>query len=113
MILANKVLDELRDTIRKSRCAVGPMARDGHPCDDVQSYFVHLSLAEITDPAERQRLQSIPTGLSLEPENAQLLEAAGQKLVLTSPQLIAFRNGLDRPLTQTAPSADALSLLVP
>ncbi len=113
MFLANKVIDELRDTIRKSGCAEGATARDGHPCNDVQSYFVHLSLAEITDPAERQRLQSIPTGLSLEPENAQLLEAAGQKLVLTSPALIAFRNGLDRSVAQTAPTADQLSLRVP
>jgi NTE family protein len=115
MILANKVLDDLRDTIRKSRCAAGPAARDGHPCDDVKTYFVHLSLAEIADPAERQRLQSIPTGLSLEPENAQLLEAAGQKLVLTSPELIAFRNGLNSSVaqTKTAPTAAELSLLVP
>jgi NTE family protein len=113
MILANKVLGELTDTIRKSRCAAGPTARDGRPCGDVRSYFVHLSLAEIADPAERQRLQSIPTGLSLEPENAQLLEAAGQKLVLTSPELIAFRNGLNATAAPTAPSGSPLSFLVP
>ena len=110
MILADKVLEDLRDTIRKSRCAAGPMARDGHPCDDVQSYFVHLSLAEIADPTERQKLQGIPTGLTLEPENVQLLEAAGEKLVLTSPELIAFRNGLDHTVAQT-PTAGAPSLL--
>jgi hypothetical protein len=102
-------LGDLRDTIRNSRCAIGPTARDGHPCDDVRTYFVHLSLAEIADPAERQRLQSIPTGLSLAPENMQLLEAAGQKLVLTSPEMIAFRNSLNGSvaLTQVAPPAGA------
>ena len=115
MILANKVLDDLRDTIRRSRCAVGPLAHDGHPCGDVQSYFVHVSLAEVADPAERQRLQSIPTGLSLEPENVRLLEAAGQKLVLTSPKLIEFRNSLNDPVAQkeAAPSPGATSSPAP
>jgi len=113
MILANDVLSDLRETIRKSRCAGGPVARDGHPCGDVQSYFVHLSLAEVADPVERHRLQNIPTGLTLEAEDVQALETAGQTLVMTSPELAAFRNSLGGALKEAAPPPGATSSPAP
>ena len=94
MILANNMVADLRDTISKKRCAGGPISPDGHPCNDVQSFFVHLSLQEIKDPAERARLQSIRTGLTIPHDDVARLEVAGQTVVATSPELIAFRNSL-------------------
>jgi len=94
MILADSMLDELRDTIRRRRCAAGPMSPDGHACDDVQSFFVHLSLEEVADPAERDRLQAIPTGLTIPHDDVERLEVAGETVVMTSPELVAFRNSL-------------------
>jgi len=67
---------------------------DGLPCGDVQSYFVHLSLADIPDPAERERLQKIPTGLTVDHQDLAALEAAGQEQVQKSPELATFRAGI-------------------
>ena len=95
MVLAKAALDGVRDTIRKQRCAKAAMAADGHPCGDVESYFVHLSLAGITDPAEREKLQQIPTGLTIDSADVALLVAAGEAQVKSSPTLIQFRDGLN------------------
>ncbi|HEY4075417.1 MAG TPA: patatin-like phospholipase family protein [Rhizomicrobium sp.] len=94
MVLAKGALDGVRDTVRKQRCAKGPVAADGHACGDVESYFVHLSLAGVTDPAERERLQQIPTGLTIDPADVALLVAAGEAQVKNSPMLIKFRDSL-------------------
>jgi len=94
MVLAREELDDLRDIIRKQRCQKGPVSSDGHPCGDVESYFAHLSLAGVADAAERERLQHISTGLSLEPADVAQLVAAGEKQVKASPQLAAFRDSL-------------------
>jgi hypothetical protein len=85
----------VRDTIRKQRCAKAAMTADGHPCGDVESYFVHLSLAGITDPAEREKLQQIPTGLTIDPADVALLVAAGEAQVKNSSTLIQFRDSLN------------------
>ena len=94
MVLAKEELEDLRNTIRKQRCAKGPVSPDGHPCGDVQSFFAHLSLAGVADAAERERLQKIPTGLSLEPADVTQLVAAGEKQVRNSEDLAAFRDSL-------------------
>ena len=94
MVLAKEELDDLRDAIRKQRCEKGPVSSDGHPCGDVESYFAHLSLAGIADAAERQKLQQIPTGLSLEPADIAQLIAAGERQVKNSADLAAFRDSL-------------------
>lgn len=83
------MLDELRDTIRRRRCAAAPVSPDGHACDDVQTFFVHLSLEEVADPAERDRLQSIPTGLTIPHDDVERLEVAGETVVMNSPELVA------------------------
>ena len=92
MILASRQLEVLRDAIKKQRCSRG--VKDNHPCDDVQSYLVHLSLAGISDAATRQQLQAIPTGLDLSQEDVRLLVDAGQGQVRDSPELAKFRAGL-------------------
>jgi NTE family protein len=94
MVLAKEELDDLRDTIRKRRCEKGPVGPEGHPCGDVESTFVHLSLAGVADAAERERLQQIPTGLSIDPADIALLVAAGEKQVKNSAGLSSFRDSL-------------------
>ena len=56
-----------------------PGRADGHLCGDVESTFVHLSLAGIADQTERARLQQIPTGLTIDPADTALLVAAGEE----------------------------------
>ncbi len=100
MILASQQLEALRDTVKKQRCSRG--VKDNHPCDDVQSYLVHLSLAGVTDAATREKLQAIPTGLHLSSEDVGLLVDAGQSQVRDSADLARFRAGLGA----DAPAAD-------
>ena len=94
LVLANNELNKVRETVRKSRCAEGPTVADGRPCGDVQSFFVHLSLAGIASEAERKKLQAIPTGLTIDPEDIALLVAAGEQQVRQSSGLAAFRDSL-------------------
>jgi NTE family protein len=89
LILANRQVEVLRDAIRKQRCSRG--VTDNHPCDDVQGFVVHLSLAGVTDPESRKRLQAIPTGLDLEPDDVTRLVQAGESQVRESPGLAQFR----------------------
>jgi NTE family protein len=96
MVLAQRKLDVLRDAVRKARCAQGPIAADGHPCDDVQTFFAHLSLGGIKDEAERKRLAKIPTGLTIDAPDVALLVAAGEAQVKESRDLAAFRDSLSR-----------------
>jgi NTE family protein len=96
MVLARQQLDVLKETVRKARCAQGPIAADGHPCEDVQTFFAHLSLAGIKDDAERKRLAKIPTGLTIDTPDVALLVAAGEAQVKESPDLAAFRDSLGR-----------------
>jgi len=49
--------------------------------------LVYLSLAQIDDPELRHRLMSIPTTLTLTPEEVRLLTTAGEELARTSPAL--------------------------
>lgn len=89
MILARRQLEVLRDAIAKQRCNRGVQS-----CDEVQATMVHLSLAGIPDSQTRQRLQAIPTGLNLDPEDVTLLTDAGRRQVLDSPELAQFRASL-------------------
>jgi NTE family protein len=94
MILTRQQLDILRNAIRKERCASGPVAADGYPCDDVQVFLAHLSLSGIADKAERERLAKIPTGLTIDAPDVAQLVAAGEEQVRQSPELAAFRDSL-------------------
>jgi len=72
--------------IMKLRCGIGPFV-DGHPCDDVEGYLVHLSLSGIADEATRKRLQSIPTGLTIADEDVDALIAAGESQIKASAEI--------------------------
>jgi NTE family protein len=93
LILANSELRRLVAFLKKVRCAEAPII-DGHPCDDVQGFFEHLSLSAITDASEREKLQHIPTGLTIPDTDVDELVAAGEKQVRESKVLSGFRDSL-------------------
>jgi len=89
LLLVRDQAQQLAGTLKKLRCQDGPTYA-GHPCGDVKVTFVHLSLADIPDPALRKRLQDIPTGLTIPDRDVDLLENAGQGLVFNSPEIKQF-----------------------
>ena len=94
LILANSELERVGTLLKKLRCAEAPVI-DGYPCDDVQVFFEHLSLSDIADAAEREKLQHIPTGLTIPDADVDQLMAAGEKQVRESKVLAEFRDSLD------------------
>ena len=71
-----------------------------------QSFVVHLSLADVTDPVTRKHLQAIPTGLDLSQEDAAMrqvaedyMKASGNKLDYSIMPFMAMPNP---PSPQTA-----------
>src|SRR6202007_519463 len=80
LVLAREQVQAFAQTIAKHRCAIAP-TMDGHPGDDVQAMLIHLSLADVADPTVRERLQRIPTGLTLENRDVDDLIAAGEQAV--------------------------------
>jgi len=82
-------LREIAQALRAARCARGKVI-DGAACDDVQAQLVHISLAGMNPGPERDALLAIPTGLTLKPNDADLLVAAGESAVKDSLALRAF-----------------------
>jgi NTE family protein len=88
----NTVTTQIQDIVRTigtARCAQGRII-DGAACDDVQGKLVHISLASMPDGPEKNQLLAIPTGLTLQPNDVDLLVAAGQTAVTTSEPLRQF-----------------------
>ena len=75
--------------IQNARCSEGKVVYDT-PCDDVQGELVHISLAAMPDSPEKDQLLAIPTGLSLQQHDVDLLVAAGATAVTTSEPLRQF-----------------------
>jgi NTE family protein len=93
LLLVREQAAQLAETLKKLRCQDGPIYA-GHPCGDVKVTFVHLSLADIANPAIRTRLQDIPTGLTIPDEDVDLLENAGQEEVFDAPEIRQFAASL-------------------
>ena len=88
----NTVKTQLRDVVqalRTARCARGQVI-DGTPCNDVQAELLHISLANIPDGPDKTELLAIPTGLTLQPHDVDLLVTAGQTAITTSEPLRQF-----------------------
>ena len=77
-------INRLVNSWRKVCCAQARIiaARD---CADVRGALVRISLASITDPEVRQRLQAIPTGLTIPDKDVDLLVSSGEQLVQQYP----------------------------
>ena len=89
-------VNRLVDRQRERRCQQARVL-DGHACDDVQGLLVHLSLADLPDPAVSERLRAIPTSLSLTQEEVDLLIAAGETVTRGNRQITTFLAPPDTP----------------
>jgi NTE family protein len=96
LILTDAELRQLVDSVRKVRCGEGRVI-DGHECGDVRGALVHISLASIPDPRERERLQAIPTGLTIPDEDVDLLVSSGEQLVRQNDTIRKLIADLDVP----------------
>jgi len=94
LILTDSELEEMKKSLIKVRCAQAPVT-DGHDCDDVKVALVRISLAGIPDPQLRQRLQSIPTGLTIPDADVDALVGAGESLVQQNPKIRGLISDLD------------------
>jgi len=61
----------------------------------VKGALVRISLAGIPDPPTRQRLQAIPTGLTIPDEDVDALVSAGESLVRQNPKIRDLISDLD------------------
>jgi len=94
LILTNTELDQLQKSLIKVRCAQARII-DGHDCDDVKGALVRISLSGIPDPQMRQRLQSIPTGLTIPDQDVDALVSSGAQLVQQNPKIRELISDLD------------------
>jgi hypothetical protein len=96
LILTSTELRQLVDSIRKARCTKARVV-EGHDCADVRGALVHISLASIPDPQERQRLQAIPTGLTIPDADVDQLVSSGEHLVQQNDAIRGLISDLDGP----------------
>jgi NTE family protein len=93
--------------LRDARCALASVI-DGARCNDVAAELVRVSLAQTPESPERARLLAIPTGLTIDRADVDLLVKAGHDAVTTS---VALRKFLDRhapaPLSPKMPGSGA------
>jgi NTE family protein len=94
LILTNDELLRLVENLRNVRCAHARLI-NGHDCADVRGALVHISLASISDPRERQRLQSIPTGLTIPDADVDSLINAGEQLIQQNEKVRQLISDLD------------------
>jgi NTE family protein len=100
LLLADRQVQELADKIRRIRCEQG-RTLEGYDCADVKGSLIQISIAGVRDEAVRQRLQAIPTGLTIPDADLDRLVAEGETLVQQDETLRAVLRGLLR-----APSGD-------
>jgi NTE family protein len=105
MRLTAAELRQLVESLSKVRCAQARII-EGHDCADVRGALVHISLAGIPDSQERQRLQAIPTGLTIPDEDVDLLVSSGEHLVQQNDTIRRLISDLgSRPVAVTAQAA--------
>lgn len=106
LAVASAELNRMVDRQRERRCRAGRVV-EGHRCDDVEGLLVHVSLADVPDAAVRERLQLIPTSLSLSQEEVDLLVSAGETVIRGNARLAAFLVGRAGAASTPPPGAPA------
>ncbi len=96
LTLARDQVRHLTEHVRATRCAAGAVI-NGHACEDVRGEFVHLALTDVADPAWRERLGSIPTGLTIPGPDVEALVGFGESLVRDHPVIRAIAAEADYP----------------
>ena len=94
IVLTNSELDQLKKSLIKVRCAQAPVI-EGHDCDNVKVALVRIWPANIPDPQMRQRLQAVPTGLTIPDEDVDSLVSAGESLVQQNAAIRQLISDLD------------------
>ena len=94
LTLANSELRQFVESLRKVRCSQARII-DGHDCADVEGALVRISLASIPDPQMRQRLQAIPTGLTIPDQDVDALVSSGEQLVQQNTKIRELISNLD------------------
>jgi len=89
LILAREEIANFGGFLSKLRCSHAETI-DGYRCDDVESIFVHLSLSDVTDESVRERLEAIPTGLTVSEDDLKLLIESGRHAVMNSAEVKAM-----------------------
>jgi NTE family protein len=89
LMLAELQLSRLVAHAKEARCRQGPVV-DGHRCDDVLGLLVRISLSDFPNGQERERLQAIPTGLTIAPEYVEMLVRAGESMARDDEELRRF-----------------------
>lgn len=88
LVLTRERVRTIVARFRDVRCAMGPII-DGFPCGDVEGTLVHVALSGIDDPAERARLEAVPTGLTIPDADVDALVAYGERIVRDNPDIRA------------------------
>ena len=89
LITVRQQVRELGRALKAARCARGPLV-DGAKCDDVRTDLIQVSLTGMPAGPEKERLQAIPTGLTINRADVDLLVAAGQTAITSSGPLREF-----------------------
>ncbi len=101
LAVVDQQLQQFVKAISQSRCSEATTI-DGARCDDVDGALVHVSLAELPDSPEKERLLAIRTGLTLRKGDVDALIKAGQSAILSSAALNEFLSSYARRLSPTA-----------
>lgn len=111
LTLVSQQIQAVTQLLRQVRCGEAPVI-DNVRCDDVKSGLIHVSLAGLPETPEKDKLLAIPTGLTLQHENVDLLVRAGHDAVMNSAELRAFLDDYRmRELNCTFPGAGATTRL--
>lgn len=94
LLFADQQVQKVTEMLQQIRCEMGDVL-DGHDCRDVQGKLIHISLAGIQDAAKRERLQAIPTGLTIPDADVDALVAEGEALIQANPTLLDLISDLD------------------
>jgi len=81
-------LELMQDSLKKWTADV---SKPSHP---VQGHLVAVSLRDLPDPEMRARLEAVPTGFSLSPEQVDELVDAGRRLLRENPEFKALLQSL-------------------
>lgn len=90
----NRYSFETRELLRSSLEQLRAEFRRGNPRPDIEFYLVEVDLLNTESSADREYFLSIPTALSLTPEQVQRLRTAGAELLRKSPDYQRLLQGL-------------------
>lgn len=94
LALTRQHVQHFAERLSVIRCAEARVI-GGHACTDVRGDLVHISLADIADPVVRERLASIPTGLTIPSADVNALVHYGEALVRDNSTIRAVADEAD------------------